>query len=43
MGKININDLDRYEETHRPFKKTRRSKKKKRHNENTQENGLKQK
>jgi|TARA_R100000084_G_scaffold41603_1_gene16970 hypothetical protein len=41
MGKININDLDRYEETHRPFKKTRRSKKKKRSNENTQENKVK--
>jgi hypothetical protein len=41
MGKININDLDRYEENHRPFKKTRRSKKKKRSNENTQENKVK--
>ena len=41
MGKININDLDRYEGNHRPFKKTRRSKKKKRSNENTQENKVK--
>ena len=41
MGRININDLDRYEENHRPFKKTRRSKKKKRSNENTQENKVK--
>ena len=38
MGKININQIDRYEENHRPFKKTRRGKKKKQSNENTQEN-----
>ena len=43
MGKININDLDRYEETHRPFKKTRRSKKKKRYDETSQENQVKKK
>ena len=38
MGKININQIDRYEENHRPFKKTRRSKRKKQHNETPQEN-----
>ncbi len=38
MGKININQIDRYEEGHRPFKKTRRSKKKKRTNETPVEN-----
>ena len=43
MGRININDLDRYEENHRPFKKTRRSKKKKRTNENNSENQVKRK
>jgi len=43
MGRININDLDRYEENHRPFKKTRRSKKKKRTNENNLENQVKRK
>ena len=41
MGKININQIDRYEENHRPFKKTRRGKKKKRSNENNQENKVK--
>ena len=41
MGKININQIDRYEENHRPYKKTRRSKKKKRSNENNQENKVK--
>tara|TARA_B100000287_G_C20297249_1_gene648372 strand:+ start:207 stop:338 length:132 start_codon:yes stop_codon:yes gene_type:complete len=43
MGKININQIDRYEEEHRPFKKTRRSKKKKRSEEYTQENKVKRK
>ena len=43
MGKINIHQLDRYEEDHRPFKKTRRSKKKKRTNETNQENQVKRK
>ena len=38
MGKININQIDRYEENHRPFKKTRRNKRKKQHNETPQEN-----
>ena len=41
MVKINIQQLDHYEENHRPFKKTRRSKKKNRSNENTQENKVK--
>ena len=43
MGKININQIDYYEENHRPFKKTRRSKKKKRTNETNQENQVKRK
>ena len=38
MGKININQIDRYEENHRSFKKTRRNKKKKQYNETPQEN-----
>ena len=41
MGKININQIDRYEENHRPYKKTRRSKKKNRPNENTKDNKVK--
>ena len=43
MGKININQIDYYEENHRPYKKTRRSKKKKRFDETSQENQVKKK
>ena len=38
MGKININQIDYYEENHRPYKKTRRSKKKNRLDQSEQEN-----
>jgi len=43
MGKININQLERYENEHRPFKKTRRSKKKNHLNVTPTDDQVKQK
>jgi hypothetical protein len=37
MGKININDLDRYEENHQPFEKKRKRKKKQPEDSNQQD------
>jgi hypothetical protein len=38
MGKININQIDRYEDNHQSYKKTRRSKRKKQLEQSESEN-----